>query len=397
MAGFTTLEDLVGIEHSKLGFYQELQQKVAQLKKSNLKLEEKRKENQALLDGITDLMIVMSEDLVVQRVNHVFSEWYPGVDPVGMHCHMILRNESGRCPDCPAVKALDRNEVVKDLVIYKVNGRYRQYEIIASPLKTDPAGERQVLVFKRDVTLEKEYQVQFRQAEKMATVGTLAAGVAHEINNPLTAIDGFAQGLKRRLGKIRGRIDPALEQEFAEYTATIINECGRCRDIVQTLLTFSRPKAASLSPVDLNACVSDTLFILKHHFKRQPEVVIRTELAGSLPLIRGDESQLKQVMINLLTNAFDAVEGKGSIRISTAAGEDDTVRLEIRDSGCGIPLEDQDKLFEPFFTTKPVGTGVGIGLSTCYAIVKSHNGDISVRSRPGNGAAFTVTLPEMVH
>ncbi|MEH0021853.1 MAG: ATP-binding protein [Desulfobacter sp.] len=397
MGGFTTLEDLVGIEHCKLGFYQELQQKVAQLKNSNLKLEEKRKENQALLDGITDLMIVLSEDLVVQRVNHVFSKWYPGTDPVGMPCHKILRNAPGRCTDCPAVKALDRNEVVKDLVIYKVNGRYRQYEIIASPLKTDPAGERQVLVFKRDVTLEKEYQAQFRQAEKMATVGTLAAGVAHEINNPLTAIDGFAQGLTRRLGKIQGRIDPELEQEFAEYTATIIKESGRCRDIVQTLLTFSRPKAASLSPVDLNACVADTLFILKHHFKRRQKIVIQTDLVEALPLIRGDESQLKQVIINLLTNAFDAVGNEGSIHITTGTDKNGVVRLEIRDSGCGIPLEDQDKLFEPFFTTKPVGTGVGIGLSTCYAIVKSHNGDIFVQSRPGKGAVFTVTLPEMSH
>lgn len=95
MAGTTTLADLIGIEHCKLGFYQELQQNVAQLKKSNLQLDEKRKENQALLDGITDLMIVLSEDLIVQRVNHVFSKWYPGVDPVGMHCHQVLRNSSG--------------------------------------------------------------------------------------------------------------------------------------------------------------------------------------------------------------------------------------------------------------------------------------------------------------
>ena len=395
MGNPTTLEDLIGIEHSKLGFYQELQQKIALLKKSNLQLEEKRKENQALLDGITDLMMVLSEDLTIQRVNHVFTRWYPGVNPIGMRCHQILCNQSEPLETCPALKALKRDEVVKELLIHKVEGRYRQYEIIASPLNRAPAGERQVLVFKRDVTLEKEYQSQFYQAEKMATVGTLAAGVAHEINNPLTAINGFAQGLDRRIRKIRGQIDPDLEQEFKEYTDTIIKECGRCRDIVRTLLTFSRPKAVALSPVDINTCVSDTLFILKHHFKQRQDLVVETNLTKPLPLIRGDESQLKQVIINLMTNAFDATADKGTIEISTQVEKNGRVSLAIRDDGCGIPVEDQDKLFEPFFTTKPVGTGVGIGLSTCYAIVKSHEGDIHVSSRPDSGSVFTVCFPEM--
>lgn len=393
MAGNTTLEDLVGIEHCKLGFYQELQQKVEQLKKSNLKLDEKRKENQAILDGITDLMVVLSEDLVVQRVNHVFEEWYPGVDPVGMHCHQILRNEMERCGDCPVLRALDKNEVIKDVSIYKVNGRYRHYEIIASPLKADPGMKRQVLVFKRDVTMEKEYQAQFYQAEKMATVGTLAAGVAHEINNPLTAISGFAEGLQRRTRKLEGKVPPELVDEFSSYTETIVNECLRCRDIVQTLLTFSRPVSQSLGPVDINCCVKDTLFILKHHFKRQQSITIKTSLAKNLPVILGDESQLKQVIINLMTNAFDATESGGTITITTSMLEGNGVELVIADTGCGIAMDDQDKLFEPFYTTKPVGKGVGIGLSTCYGIVSNHNGEITMESTPGVGSAFRVMLP----
>lgn len=395
MSGLTTLQDLIGIEHCKLGFYQELQQKVEQLKKSNLKLEEKRKEIQALLDGITDLMVVLSEDLVVQRVNHVFNDWYPGVDPTGLHCHEVLRGEKGRCENCPALRALDRDEIVKEMFIYKVGGKYRHYEIIASPLKTDPAAERQVLLFKRDVTLEKEYQAQFYQAEKMATVGALAAGVAHEINNPLTAINGFAEGLQRRIARLRGQVDPELAAEFEEYTQTIIKECLRCKDIVQTLLTFSRPVASSLNPVDINQCVNDTLFILKHHFKAQQNITVKTDLAPKLPIILGDESQLKQVIINLMANAFDAIGSEGTINISTVATEDEGMELIIEDTGCGIPLEVQDKLFEPFFTTKPVGKGIGIGLATCYSIVKNHRGEIHVTSELGRGSAFRVCLPGM--
>lgn len=388
----TTLEDLIGIQHCKLGFYQELQQKVEQLKSSNLELETKRKEIQALLDGITDLMVVLSEDLTIQRVNHVFTQWFPGIDPVGQSCYTVFHARKNCCEECPALRALDRDKIVKDLRIYKVNDSFRHYDIIASPLRTSPTGERQVLLFKRDVTLEKEFQAQFYQAEKMATVGTLAAGVAHEINNPLTAILGFAQGLQRRNSRLPSTIDPELSADFAEYTETIIKECLRCRDIVQTLLTFSRPTATTQGHVDLNQCVSDTLFILKHHFKEQPNLMVQTELDPALPAIIGDESQLKQVIINLLTNAFDATAGGGTVLIKTRSNGED-VELMIKDSGCGIPSEYQDKLFEPFFTTKPVGKGIGIGLSTCYSIVTKHHGEISVTSTAGKGSTFRVYLP----
>jgi hypothetical protein len=389
----TTLEDLVGIEHCKLGFYQELQQKVEQLKTSNQELEKKRKEIQAVLDGITDLMLVLSEDLKIQRVNHVFSEWFPGIDPVGRYCYKLFRGEDSKCENCPAQRSLELDEIVKDLCIYKIDERFRHFEIIASPLKSGPMGERNVLLFKRDVTLEKEFQAQFYQAEKMATVGALAAGVAHEINNPLAAISGFAEGLQRRIGRIQGKVEPAILDDFTEYTDTIIKECLRCRDIVQTLLTFSRPVAASLGPVDMNQCVKDTLFILKHHFKEQHNITVKTDLQANLPVIMGDESQLKQVIINLFTNAFDATREGDVIRIITHGAKNGGVELIVEDSGCGIPAELHDKLFEPFFTTKPVGQGVGIGLSTCYSIVKNHGGEITVTSKENQGTCFNVSLP----
>jgi two-component system, NtrC family, sensor kinase len=219
--------------------------------------------------------------------------------------------------------------------------------------------------------------------------------VAHEINNPLTAISGFAEGLRRRLGRVQDRVDRGTYEDFKEYTDTILKECRRCRDIVQTLLTFSRPVASSLWPVDMNQCVKDTLFLLKHHFKERLGITVITTLPGDLPKIMGDESQLKQVIINLVTNAFDATGEGGQIDIITHARVGGGVELLVKDSGCGIPAELQDKLFEPFFTTKPVGKGVGIGLSTCYAIVKHHRGEITVSSEKGRGASFKVSLPGM--
>ena len=388
----TTLEDLIGIEHCKVGFYQELQTKIELLKVSNLELESKRKEIQALLDGITDLMVVLSEGLAIQRVNPVFQEWFPQVQPIGSHCFAVFRGRSQRCEDCPAVKALDLDKVVKDLCIYKVGTEFKHFEVIASPLKTSSTAERRVLLFKRDVTLEKKFQAQFYQAEKIATVGVLAAGVAHEINNPLAAIHGFAQGLKRRLNRLEDAVEGELFNDFQEYTETIVKECLRCHDIVRNLLTFSRPTTSSIGLVNLNQCVTDTLFLLKHLIKEHAGLQLHTRLCSDLPPISGDESQLKQVIINLLSNAFDAIHGSGDIAITTLA-KDEGVELIVADNGCGIPEELKDKLFEPFYTTKPVGRGVGIGLSTCYGIVQQHGGTIRVESMEGEGASFHVLLP----
>lgn len=390
----TTLSDIVGIEHCKVGFFQELQNKIELLNQSNVKLENKRKEIQALLDGITDLMIVLSDDLVIQRVNNVFLDWYSQQQPIGRSCYEVFRNKSQACEDCPAIKALDLDKVVKDVCIYKVKGEFKHYEVIASPLKSSAIGRRRVLLFKRDVTLEKKFQAQFYQAEKMATLGVLAAGVAHEINNPLAAIHGFAQGLKRRLVHLETQVEHELFVDFQEYTQTIIQECLRCQDIVRTLLTFSRPTSNSIGLVNLNQCVTDTLFLLKHRIKEYPGLQIYTELYPDLPVISGDESQLKQVIINLLSNAFDAISHSGSIHINTFISREG-VELVVTDDGCGIPDELNEKLFEPFFTTKPVGKGVGIGLSTCYAIVRQHGGIIEAESVVNEGASFRVLLPEV--
>jgi signal transduction histidine kinase len=150
---------------------------------------------------------------------------------------------------------------------------------------------------------------------------------------------------------------------------------------------------SSLWPVDLNRCVHDTLFLLKHHFKGRHGITVQTDLQPNLPSIMGDESQLKQVIINLVTNAFDAVGEDGLIHLITRKRAGGGVELIVEDSGCGIPPELQEKLFEPFFTTKPVGRGIGIGLSTCYAIVSHHHGEITVTSEEGKGASFKVSLP----
>ncbi|HML54735.1 MAG TPA: ATP-binding protein [Solidesulfovibrio magneticus] len=391
-----SLEDLIGIEHSKLGFFQELRQTIEALKDANTQSAQRRREIAAILDGITDIMMVLTSDLRILSVNHVFRQTFPDVPrPEGMFCHQIFRGEDVPCPGCPASASFAAGDICRETAIFKIGGRNVQFEMVASPINRPDAPDRHILVFKRDVSREKEYQAKFYQAEKMATIGMLATGVAHEVNNPLTAIFGFAEGLRRRLPALKEKVDPRVMEDVEDYVATILRECRRCQDIVTTLLTFSRQKTVSFSAVSLNAVVNDTLKLLRSHLKQrnQAKITVRVDLSENLPMVHGDEHQIKQVMLNLLVNAMDAITGPGRIVITTYQSSKGAVCLSVEDSGCGVPPENMDKLFEPFFTTKRSGKGIGIGLSTCMSIVKKHQGDITLKSTPGQGAIFTVSLP----
>lgn len=389
-----TLEDLIGIEHGKLGFFQELRQTIEALKDANAQSEQRRREIAAILDGITDIMMVLTPDLRILSVNHVFRQTFPNVEPEGKYCYEIFCGDDTPCADCPARTSFTTNAICRSNAIFKIGGKNVQFAMVASPLHHPDDPESHILVFKRDVTREKEYQAKFLQAEKMATIGMLATGVAHEVNNPLTSISGFTEGLRRRLPAMRATVDPMVMEDLDDYVNTILRECRRCQDIVTTLLTFSTPKAESFSAVSLNAVVGDTLKLLRSHLKqRQGKITVRVDLCEHLPKVHGNEKQIKQVMLNLLINAMDAISGPGRIVITTYQAEPGMACLCVEDSGCGIASEHLDKLFEPFFTTKRAGKGMGIGLSTCMSIVRKHNGQISVRSQPGQGASFTVKLP----
>lgn len=395
----TSMADLIGIEHTKLDFFQEVQRKVEELKTANSESENQRQEITAILDGITDVMMVLSEDMRIISVNHVFTKLfsYPNEQTaVGRYCYELFRSEDEPCPECPAFRSLSTNSVCKETASFKIDGRTLQFEMVASPLKNPDWPQHRVLIFKRDVTLEKEYQAKYYQAEKLATIGVLATGVAHEVNNPLMAISGYAEGIQRRLSRVEHLMDPGMRQDFREYTETILKECRRCRDIVRALLNFGHPLSNRQGVVHINAVVVETLRLLQYHLRKKRGVNVVEHLDPDLPAIEGDESQLKQVLLNLLTNATDAIEAtgrQGCITVRTFRKGEDAVVLAVEDTGCGIPTGNADKLFDPFYTTKPVGKGIGIGLSTCYAIVQEHQGEITVLSEQGKGSTFFVTLP----
>jgi len=394
----TTIEDLVGLGHTKLGFFKEVQIKIGELRAFNLELETKRQEIQSILDGITDIVADVSLDFRIRTVNQSFFKLFPIANPRNSFCYRTFRNRSRPCRDCPLLEAQRTNRPCRQTVILPLLGKNHQFEITASPLRNAQGSPISILIVKRDVTLEKEYQAKYYHAEKMATIGLLAAGVAHEINNPLAAISGFAEGLKRRLPRLQAALAQAdgfqdLAVDFEEYVATILNECNRCRDIVQGLLTFSPRQNAEYARVDLNQLVEDVLRLLQHKLRRYPPDSIRLALAASSPEARGVAPELKQVVLNLVLNGLDAIRDGGQITLLSAQNGEQEVVLHVVDTGCGIAPEHMAKLFEPFFTTKPAGQGTGVGLSTCYNIIRQHDGEIQVASKSGRGSTFTVRLP----
>lgn len=240
----------------------------------------------------------------------------------------------------------------------------------------------------------KATQFQLVQSAKMASVGQLAGGVAHEINNPLTGVLNNVQ-----LIKMEAELKKGFNLDDFKVLLNVIEESAlRCKKITESLLSFSRSATGKFVPVSLNELTEKVVTLINYEMKLQ-NIAILTELQANLPQVIGDPQLLQQIIFDLIGNAKWAVEKKmpktnGVITIKTSFhSENKRVSVSISDTGVGIPKENLEKIFEPFFTTKPVGEGTGLGLSIVYSIVKQHSGDIKVESQPGQGATFKISLP----
>ena len=244
---------------------------------------------------------------------------------------------------------------------------------------------REILEMRKNL---EEAHLQLVQSEKIASVGRMAAGVAHEINNPLSGIMIYAELLKKNLEKIEDKSDQNIKD-----VQEIIDQTLRCKKIVSELLEFSRQTVGHVTSFTVNELIDKSLNLLINQALFQDVTVVK-ELDDNLPVMAGDMGQLQQVFTNLFINAVDAMEGKGSLSISARFNSDREIfRIKVSDTGPGIPHDMLDKIFDIFFTTKPVGKGTGLGLSITKNIIQLHGGDITVDSSPGRGTVFSIDLP----
>jgi two-component system NtrC family sensor kinase len=273
------------------------------------------------------------------------------------------------------------------------SGDTRTFRISKIPMRLTDGGITHVIAIGEDVTEWREAQERFAHAEKLAAIGQLAAGIMHEINNPLATIAACAESLSLRLDDQRSE-GVAAPRDAEEFLKIIDNEVHRCKRIVDGLLDFSRPKPVTKTTTSINDVIEHTLFLVKHH-ARFKKLRVETKLAKQLVPVSANREQLVQVFMALLINAVDAMEEQGTITIRTRRGRGahEAVVAEVVDQGVGIARSDTSKIFEPFYTTKAPGRGTGLGLSICYGIIADHNGRIEVDSTPGAGSTFRILLP----
>ena len=270
-------------------------------------------------------------------------------------------------------------------------GDLRHWVISKIPMWADTTGEvSHVITVGEDVTERVEANRAVARAEKLAAVGRLAAGVVHEINNPLATISACAESLEARLNEGEFDSSPSLE-DLREYLGLIRSEAFRCKSITMGLLDFSRTRTSQHVMIDLADVIRSAVRLLSHQ-KRSPELQFTLEIAVDLWPVSGDPGQLQQAIIALATNAVDAMGESGTLSIVASNGEEKVV-VEVSDTGVGIPPENLTKIFEPFFTTKEIGRGTGLGLAVCYGILTEHGGTLDVQSTVGTGTTFTITLP----
>jgi signal transduction histidine kinase len=364
-----------------------------QLKIDNANLEawrwelmQSRNTLRAMFDSIpTSIYIIDPKYKIVainaSRSNH--AEQKPS-NLVGNVCYEALYKRSQPCTGCRVNETfLSKRNTSRSDRQWANKDNVTDWEITTYAILDESEEPSQVIIFEKDVTIEKRLEANLIQSEKLAAVGQLAAGVAHEINNPLSAVIANAQLLKRDL--------PPDNYDALE-SAELIETAGlRASQVVRNLLGFARKEQYDFIAVDLNETILNALSLVKHEASSRA-MTIKTDLQENLPMIHASKDHLQSVWINIILNALDSMEpGKGEINISTSIVNDE-FKVIISDNGTGIPPDRVTRIFEPFFTTKDPGRGTGLGLSICHRIVKQHGGYIQVDSLSNSGTKFTITL-----
>jgi two-component system NtrC family sensor kinase len=361
------LSDLLTQRNAELEIAnRELERKVDQRSRA---LTRSADEWRACFDAIADPLAILRQDGEVVRANAAFAR-HAGVPLSGLPG---LRASAGVFGELPGPEVLGADCVP---AAQEVGHGDKTWLVRSFPF---PGGG--AVVAWKDVTEEREVTRRLLQAEKMAAVGQLAGGVAHEINNPLGGILAFAQLMRQ----------DARSESDEESLRLIEDAAVRAKRIVESLLRFSRrPRQDERGPVDLAKVAEDALFLVQPQMKDGTfEVVRHLEPATAL----GNANLLQQILVNLLVNALQAVGKKGRLTVTTGQGQPGRVQVTVADDGPGIPPEIAGRIFEPFFTTKPEGQGTGLGLSICYRIAEEHGGTIHHEPVPGGGASFVLEVP----
>ncbi len=392
--------EILGVVADSLGPYLaslELSQDLAgEVAVQSREMEEHRRFTSLVIDSMPVGLYVVDRDYRIQVWNRKRETGTQGLrrdEVVGRPVFEVLTRQAPAELRDEFDRVFETGEIQQSEHEVSLGGETRHFRLSKIPMRLEGDAISHVITVGEDLTEWRAILAHTAQHEKLAAVGQLAAGVMHEINNPLATISVCVAAIQGRLEEV-ARPAAGGGTTVEEYLEIIDKEVDRCTRIVDGLLDFSRPKGKSKGPVAVNKLVEDTLFLLQHHQRFKRLTVVR-ELDPDAPATLGNAEQLIQVLMALMLNALDAMEQGGQLVVRTGRSRlhADEVAIEVQDTGIGIPREDQSKIFEPFYTTKPPGRGTGLGLSICYGIVEEHRGRIEVDSAPGRGSVFRVYLP----
>ena len=349
-----------------------------------------------LIEALSDAVVVLDRRGYVVAANQRFSAAFgaAGAAVPGRPCPRVgncmpgdARDADTPCVACEIAHSRQPRRVLQ--ILPDSTGQRRRWEATLNPVLDDLGAVSLVVEVWRDITDRSQLEAQLAHSERLASLGLLAAGVAHELNNPLASVLAGVESLQRLVDRVTLPADEG--EEAREVLRLLEQETRRCSETTDKLLLLGQQHSSRPVWIDLNRASLDTLALLRFATRKQG-IVVHTQLTDGLPPVWGREGALRGTLMNLCLNAVQAMPAGGNMVLRTRASAEH-VTYEVEDDGPGISLEHLARIWDPFFTTKPVGQGTGLGLSITQRIVTDHGGEIRVASTPGRGACFTVTLP----
>jgi len=382
----TSLEVDLSIKRIDFGdefFYQVIFRDLTEQRKLEKKIRESKRNLEAIFDGIRNRLSIQAPDYKILRVNRAVIEKFHTTyqELIGRKCYEAYYQRSIPCEKCPVTATIETKQPASSIM--KISEADTTLRTSSYPILDEKGRLFSIIEYIEDITEEQRLQEQLIQSEKLAGVGVLASGVAHEINNPLSGIIGITE--------------IAMEEEnlskIKSYLKDIFN-CGeRISEIVKGLRSYSRiAKSGEQGLVDINEVLEESLKMVRLATKTTSIEVIKK--FQSVEKIEANAGEVQQVFTNLVTNAFQAMNGKGGILTLSTRSLKDSVEIKVSDNGMGIPQKYLNKIFDPFFTTKKIGEGTGLGLNIVYRIVTKYEGTIDVESKEGVGTTFTIKFPK---
>jgi PAS domain S-box-containing protein len=363
-------------------FYQVIFRDLTEQRKLEKRIRESKRNLEAIFDGIQNRLSIQTPDYQIFRVNRAVIEKYHTTyqELLGRKCYEAYYQRSSPCEKCPVAITVETKQPTSSIM--KISEEETTLRTSSYPILDEKGHLVSIIEYIEDITEEQRLQEQLIQSEKLAGVGVLASGVAHEINNPLSGVIGMAEVAieEENLPEIKG------------YLKDILN-CGlRISEIVNGLRTYSRiAKQEEQGLVDINEVLEESLKMVRLATKTTSIEIVKS--FQSVGKIAANVGEVQQVFTNLITNAFQAMNEKGRALTLSTRSFKDTVEIKVSDNGMGIPQKNLNKIFDPFFTTKKIGEGTGLGLNIVYRIITKYEGTIDVESKEGIGTTFTIKFP----